>query len=180
MINLGLDSGDERILEQGIGKAVCSGSRLEENRQAVLNAARSGAHLQYSLIFGSPGETRESCERTIDFFEWTRAVLGPQLDEGQASIYWLNHGSPASRVFRDYGFARHLAALAGKDIMPEAWEELFHRHRDTLAVPQSCQKAWYDCFTNISLDQAWDYSHQVIAALAEHEGAVPGRTYRPA
>ncbi|MBU0531857.1 MAG: hypothetical protein ABIG32_03860 [Candidatus Uhrbacteria bacterium] len=179
MINLGLDSGDERILEQGIGKAVCSGSRLNENRLAVTNAATCGAHLQYSLIFGSPGETKESCERTMEFFEWTRSVLGPQLDEGQASIYWLNHGSPASRVFRDYGYAQQLAALAGKDISPEAWEEFFHRHRDTLAVPRSCQKAWYDCFTDISIDQAWEYSDRVITALADHEGAVSGRTYKP-
>lgn len=180
MINFGLDSGDERILEQGIGKTNRSGSRLQENRLAVLNAAKSGAHLQYSLIFGSPGETKESCERTMEFFEWTRAVLGPRLDEAQASIYWLNHGSPASQVFRDFKYARRLAVMADKDISREVWEELFHRHRNTLAVPRCCQKAWYDCFTNISIGQAWEYSERVLAVMAGHEGAVSARTFRPA
>ena len=181
LINVGMDSGDERMLERGVVKASQSGSRLEENREAVRNVAASGAHLHYSLIFGSPGETRETCERSLEFFEWTRAVLGSQLDLCETDIYWLNHGSAASRVFRDYGYAQELAALAGKQISRSTWEQRFHRHRDTLVVPWECEEAWYDCFTSITVEQAHAYNARVADAMARHEGAAPGRrsAFRP-
>src|SRR3990167_5447542 len=39
LINVGMDSGDETILERGVMKASQFGSRLEENRQAIRNVA---------------------------------------------------------------------------------------------------------------------------------------------
>lgn len=181
LVNVGMDSGDERILSYGVDKASQAGSRLDENRQAVRNIASSGAHLHYSLIFGSPGETRESCERSLEFFDWTRATLGRQLDQCETDIYWLNHGSPASRVFRDYSYAQELAALAGKELSRSVWEHRFHRHRDTLVVPWECEEAWYDCFTSISVEEAQKYNAQVAQAMARHEDAAPGRgnAFRP-
>ena len=182
LVNVGMDSGDERMLSHGVDKASQAGSRLEENRQAVRNIASSGAHLHYSLIFGSPGETRESCERSLEFFDWTCATLGRQLDQCETDIYWLNHGSPVSRVFRDHSYAQELAALAGKELSRETWEQRFHRHRDTLVVPWECQEAWYDCFTSITVEQAQTYNVHVAQAMARHEGAAPGRinTFRQA
>lgn len=175
LVNVGMDSGDERILNRGVIKASQSGSRLEENRQAVQNIAASGAHLHYSLIFGSPGETRETCEESLEFFEWTRSVLRKHLDQCETDIYWLNHGSPASRVFCDYGYARQLASLAGKEISQETWRHRFHRHCDTLVVPWECEEAWYECFTSITVEEAQKYNVQVANAMASHEGAAPGR-----
>lgn len=177
LINVGMDSGDERILSRGIIKASQSGSRLEENRQAVRNIAASGAHLHYSLIFGSPGETRETCEESLEFFEWTRSVLGRQLDQCETDIYWLNHGAPASRVFHNYNYACELAALAGKEISRETWEDRFHRHHDTLIVPEECEEAWYDCFTRITIEEARSYNAKVSTVMAYHEGAAPGRDF---
>ncbi len=181
LINVGMDSGSEKMLSHGVIKASQSGSRIEENRQAVRNIASSGSHLHYSLIFGSPGETRETCEESLAFFEWTRSVLERQLDQCEADIYWLNHGSPASRVFHDYGYAQELAALAGKEISYETWERRFHRHRDTLVVPWECQEAWYDCFTSITIEEAQKYKAQIATAMARHEGSAPGRSnsFRP-
>lgn len=175
LVNVGMDSGNERILNHGIIKASQSRSRLEENRQAIRNIAASGAHLHYSLIFGSPGETRKTCDETLEFFEWTRSILGEQLDQCESDIYWLNHGSPASRVFYNYGHAQQLAALAGKEISSEMWEDRFHRHRDTLVVPWECEEAWYNCFTSISVEEAQNYNNQVSRAMARHQGAAPGR-----
>jgi hypothetical protein len=177
LINVGMDSGDEQILDRGVVKASQPGSRLAENRQAVENIRGSGAHLHYSLIFGSPGETKETCERSLEFFEWTRASLGRQLDQCETDIYWLNHGSPASRVFHDYGYAVELAAMAGKVISHEAWEHRFHDHRDTLAVPWECEEAWYEYFTSITVEEAQAYNAHVTRVMATHEGAAPGRDF---
>ena len=175
LVNVGMDSGNERILNRGVVKASQSGSRLEENRQAVRNIAASGAHLHYSLIFGSPGETRETCDESLEFFEWTRSILRGQLDQCETDIYWLNHGSPASRVFHDYSYAQGLASLAGKEISQETWEHRFHRHRDTLIVPWECEEAWYDCFTSITVEEAHKCNSEVSRVMATHEGAAPGR-----
>lgn len=176
LINCGMDSGDARILDRGIVKASRSGSRLEENHQAILNVRGSGAHLHYSLIFGSPGETRETCEESLAFFEWTRTVLGSQLDQCEADIFWLNHGAPASRVFHDYSYAQGLAALAGKEISRETWEQCFHRHRDTLAVPWECEEAWFDCFTSITVEEAQAYTTRLVNTMSGHADAAPSRT----
>lgn len=177
LVNVGMDSGDERILSRGVIKASQSGSRLAENRQAVQNVAASGAHLHYSLIFGSPGETRDTCKKSLEFFEWTRSILGKQLDQCETDLYWLNHGSPASRVFHDYGYAQQLAALANKELSLEVWGRRFHRHRDTLVVPWECEEAWYDCFTSITVEEAQQYNAQVAAVMTQHEGAATGRSY---
>ncbi len=181
LINVGMDSGSDRMLNRGVIKASQEGSRLEENRQAVRNIAASGAHLHYSLIFGSPGETHETCEESLAFFEWTRSTLGKQLDQCETDLYWLNHGSPASRVFHDYGYAQELASLAGKKISHAAWQDRFGRHRDALVVPWECQEAWYDCSTSISVEEAQKYNAQVSTAMAKHESAAPGRgnAFRP-
>lgn len=180
LVNVGMDSGDERILQQGIGKASKAGSRLEENRQAVRNVKSSGAHLHYSLIFGSPGETRESCERSMEFFEWSRSELGTQLDQCETDIYWLNHGSPASRVLRDYQYAVELAACANKLISISEWNHYFHQYRDTLVVPWEVEEAWFKFFTSITVEEAQAYNAQVSSAMARHEGAAPGRLYKTA
>lgn len=175
LINCGMDSGDARILDRGVVKASQTGSRLDENRQAIRNVAGSGAHLHYSLIFGSPGETRESCKRSIEFFEWSRDVLGEQLDQCESDIYWLNHGSPASRVFHDYTYAQELAALARKEISHETWERNFHQHRDTLSVPWECERAWYECFTSITVEEAQELVAHVAKVMSGHAGAAPSR-----
>lgn len=177
LVNVGLDSGDERMLRLGVNKASQAGSRLEENRQAIRNLASSGAHLHSSYIFGSPGETRESCEKTLEFFEWTRAILGTQLDQCETDIFWLNHGSPASRVFHSYEYAVEQASLAGKAISLATWEEKFHRHCDTLVVPWESEEAWYDCFTSITVEEAQKCNAYVATVMAQHEGSSPGRAY---
>jgi len=177
VVNVGMDSGDDQILDRGVVKASRSGSRLAENRRAVENIRKSGAHLHYSLIFGSPGETRETCERSLEFFDWTRAALGRQLDQCETDIFWLNHGSPASRVFRDYDYAVQLAALAGKEISRAKWKDRFQAHSDALTVPWECEEAWYECFTSITTADALDYNVYVTNAMATHDGAAPGRDF---
>ncbi|MBX4181385.1 hypothetical protein KW807_00790 [Candidatus Parcubacteria bacterium] len=180
LINVGMDSGDDRILAQGVDKSsLGKGSRLEENVQAVRNIKGSGAHLHYSLIFGSPGETIESCERSIGFLEWSIAELGQQLDLVETDIYWLNFGSPASEIFTSYEKAQVFAAIAGKEITREEWYEGFAQHSQELSVPMEVEATWYRHFTSIDLETAQAYNRRAATIMARHEGSIAGRAYRP-
>ncbi len=180
LINVGMDSGDETILKSGVGKSsVTAGSRVYENRCAVENIKKTGAHLHYSLIFGSPGETRESCERSIESLQWSIQTLGTQLDVCETDIYWLNFGSPASRVFQDYMYAVYLSSLANKFITPEEWQRNFHAFRNYLVTPLEVEKAWYHYFTNIDLDTAQEYNKRCTDLMEKHTGSIRGRAFKP-
>jgi hypothetical protein len=177
LINCGMDSGDERMLTDGVQKASIGGSRLAENRQAIQNLRGSGAHLQYSLIFGSPGETTETCARSLDFVHWVADTLGPQCDVLECDIFWLNFGSPASRVFTDYSYSQQLAALAQKTLTYEEWYRDFGQHADALSIPRSAQEAWYHRFTRIDLDTALALVKEASTIMDRHPGRVKGRVY---
>lgn len=178
LINCGMDSGDEQMLTQGIVKAHRgSGSRLSENRQAIMNVRGSGAHLYYSVILGSPGETEESCKRTVDFVEWTLAQLGTQLDLVEADIYWLNFGSAASRVFNDFEYAQQLAGIAGKSITQDEWYRDFAQYADVISMPWSVEEAWYQRFTQIDVVTAYEYQARVRTLTGQHPEHVTPRDY---
>lgn len=180
-LNIGMDSGDDTMLLNGIGKSsvVGGGSRLAENQQAVYNILNAGANLHFSVIFGSPGETRESCERTLDFICWALAVLGPQINMVESDLFWLNHGAPAAKVFSSYEYACELAAKAGKSITRQQWWKYFGSQQNTLVVPWATEKAWYDFFTYLSLEEAQEFNERVLRLMASHEGAIGGRAFFP-
>ncbi|MEK7181758.1 MAG: hypothetical protein AAB708_01390, partial [Patescibacteria group bacterium] len=164
LINCGMDSGSERILQLGINKSGSKvGSRLEENRQAVRNIKAAGpkVHLHFSVIFGSPGETHETCEETLQFVSWAIDTLGEQLDVVEGDIFWVNFGAPCSEIFTSYEATQKRAALAGKTISREDWYEHFGRHADELVVPDSAERAWYTFFTDITIEDAWAYNARV-------------------
>ncbi len=178
LINCGMDSGDDQMLKQGIVKAHRgSGSRLNENRQAILNLRGTGAHLYYSLILGSPGETQESCKRTLEFVEWSLGQLGTQLDLVEADIYWLNFGSAAGRVFYDFDYAQQLAAIAGKSITHKEWHRDFAQHSEALNMPWSVEEAWYHRFTNIDVQTAYEYQRKVRELTSRHPEHITPRDY---
>jgi hypothetical protein len=180
-INVGMDSGSDDMLLKGVVKSSVEGcgSRLEENREAVRRIRQAGAHLHYSLIFGSPGESKKTCESSIRFLEWTIEVLGHQLDICETDIYWLNFGSPASRVFYDYSYAQRLAGLAGKFISQDDWRREFVRYAETLVVPMCVEESWYRHFTNIDLETAQAYNQRAAKIMARHTGSIRGRAFRP-
>ncbi|MES3005768.1 MAG: hypothetical protein V4664_02355 [Patescibacteria group bacterium] len=182
LVNVGMDSGSDEILHKGIVKSSTDvlGSRLAENRNAVKYIRQSGAHLHYSLIFGSPGETLETCESSIEFLEWTIEVLGSQLDICETDVFWLNFGSPASRIFREYAFAVYLASLAGKTIERDEWQRDFAQYANELVVPQSVEESWYRHFTNIEYETAQLFNQRAAEIMSRHTGSIRGRAFRPA
>jgi len=179
LINCGLESIDETILQHGIEKAASkTGSRADENWQAIRNikAAGSKVHLHCSVIFGSPGETRDSCERTLGFIKSVIGMLGTQLDVCEPDSWWPNFGSPSAQVYRDYDEAQRLAAIAGKTISPETWHKCFERHADDLVVSKESLEAWFQLFTSISLEEALDFCEKVALEMDKVPGRIEGRT----
>jgi hypothetical protein len=175
LINCGMDSGDERILQLGINKSGSKvGSRLEENYKALANIKAAGpkVHLHFSVIFGSPGETQASCESTLRFVQHAITTLGDQLDVVEGDIFWVNFGAPCSEIFTSYEAAQKRAALAGKSISQQEWQHFFARHADELVVPDESQRAWYTFFTSITIEDAWAYNAQVRDMVARQ---VPDR-----
>ena len=180
LINVGMDSGDNELLHQGVTKSsIKEGSRLSENHDAVKLVKASGAHLHYSLIFGIPGETIRSCERSIEFLEWTIQTLGTQLDLVETDKYWLNYGSPASKVFHDYEHAVHLAGIAGKTISRDEWAKHFASHAEELVVPWHVEEAWYRFFTHIDVETADVFNNRAATIMAQHTGSIRGRAFKP-
>lgn len=180
LINCGMDSADERILQKGINKSSSKvGSRAEENRQAVraIKAAGNKAHLHYSLIFGSNGETMDSCERNLEFVQWTIDTLGSQLDVCESDIFWVSFGAPCGVIFRSYDEAIRRAAFAGNAISKEEWRCNFARYANELVVPSSCEKAWYRFFTNITYETALEYNVRVKKMIQKVPGAITGREW---
>jgi hypothetical protein len=180
-LNVGLDSGNEAML-RAIDKSSARGlgSRLAENRQGLINLqSYSSAHLHGSKIIGGPGETRDSAEETLEFLHWAKNLLGDRLDVIESDLYWLNFGSRSAEVFTSYEYARREAALAGKTISREQWWQYFGRHRNDLVVSWDSQRAWYEFFTNISLEQAQEFNTQVSELMARHTGAISGRAFYP-
>lgn len=180
LLNVGMDSGDEKMLRHGGNKSSNLLKPLvEENRQAVRRIKDGGAHLHCSFIFGSPGETVDSCKRTREFIEWTIGTLGDQLNICETDFFWLTFGSPASAVFHDYRYADRLAAIAGKKISRQAWHKHFARFSEELVVPPEAQEAWYHFFTQIEHGVAKDYNDEVAKRMAEHTGSIRARAFIP-
>lgn len=180
LINCGMDSADERILQLGIHKSQSTkGSRVEENRKTVqiIRDAGNKAHLHYSLIFGSTGETRDSCERNLAFVQETIDILGSQLDVCESDIYWVNFGAPCSGIFDHYEEAKKRAELAGQTISRDQWYWHFGRHRDKLVVPKKSEQAWYHFFTNITYETALEYNAKVKKLMEKVPGRIAGRDY---
>lgn len=181
LINVGIDSGSDDMLLKGIVKSSVPGcgSRLEENRQAVRNLKAAGVHLHCSLIFGSPGESIETCEQSLEFLRWMIGELGSLLDVCETDLYWLNFGSPASKVFRNYAYAQYLAGLAGKHITAIEWAAEFARFADELVVPMHVEESWYRHFTRIDLETAQLYNERAAQIMAQHTGSIRGRAFKP-
>ncbi|MBL8031489.1 MAG: hypothetical protein JNK33_04155 [Candidatus Doudnabacteria bacterium] len=180
-LNIGMDSGDAGILANGIVKSSTKGlgSRLTENEQALLNIRSAGAFLHYSVIFGSPGESRESCERTVDFISQSLITLKKQINMVESDFFWVNHGASCSEVFYSYKYAQTLAATARKSITKHQWWKHFGSQRDTLVVPWATERAWYEFFTKLSLEEAQEFNEQVLKIMESHEGAIGGRAFNP-
>jgi radical SAM superfamily enzyme YgiQ (UPF0313 family) len=63
---IGIESGSDRLL-----KAMMKGSRSKDYADAYYNAIKYKVGIRVQLLYGSPGESRETLQETIDFFKET-------------------------------------------------------------------------------------------------------------
>lgn len=61
-IGYGIESGSQKILN-GMNKK----ARVEQAKKAIINTRKAGIFPNTTFIFGYPGETRETIQKTIDF-----------------------------------------------------------------------------------------------------------------
>lgn len=77
-LTFGIESGDDRIL-----KIINKGATAKENENALMLCKQAGIPVRASIIYGNPGETKESVDNTIDLIartqpeEWNIATLIP-------------------------------------------------------------------------------------------------------
>lgn len=81
-VAIGIESGDAVVLS-----AINKRTTVEHNREALKLCKKVGVPVRCSLMFGNPGESRESLQNTIDLMEET------QPDEWNLSILMPTPGS---------------------------------------------------------------------------------------
>jgi radical SAM superfamily enzyme YgiQ (UPF0313 family) len=100
----GLESGDERML-----KLLGKGNSVEQNRRAVGWAKSAGLEVRADFIVGTPGETRESLNNTLNF------ALASDLDYAHFNKFTPFPGTElyvrlAAEGYR-FDFSRHCSIL---------------------------------------------------------------------
>lgn len=133
---IGAESGDDQML-----KNMVKGSKVEHTRRAVEALANEGIYTIVSFVFGLPGETHESLQRTID--------LGKELSRSETVI------ETSSSV---------LLPIPGSP----AWHELMtipgmqEKHSSDLLDLEELKKDWAKYFTNISYDDIVEAKQETL------------------
>lgn len=107
-VNIGLESGDTRMLHQLKG----GNDSLEKNMQACILFKEAGIPIYGSLVLGGPGENEESLLNTIKFAKWLidnkmMAALEAQPlypDFGATTGEWLMNPMIARQAAKERGF----------------------------------------------------------------------------
>lgn len=91
-IAIGIESGDGVVLQ-----AINKRTTVEHNREALNLCKKVGVPVRCSLMYGNPGESRESLQNTIDLMEET------QPDEWNLSILMPTPGSEFWNNMKKHG-----------------------------------------------------------------------------
>ena len=92
-VSFGLESGDPTVL-----KALKKNITLEENKRALRLAAEAGLGVRAHFVVGSPWETKESLEKTLDFAKKSR------IDYAHFIKFMPYPGSIAYRMLAEKGY----------------------------------------------------------------------------
>lgn len=90
----GLESGDDRMLKE-LGK----GNSVEANRKAIFWARKAGLEIRGDFIVGTPGETMDSLEKTLQF------TLDTGLDYAHFNKFTPFPGTELYRRLVDQGYS---------------------------------------------------------------------------
>jgi len=101
MISYGVESGDQVVLDR-LKKDIT----IEQIQEAVVLTKKAGMQCEMNMIFGGPGETRDSITRTVQFvkdlrpdyafFGYLAAFPGSELYDDALRYNWFIDGKPNS------------------------------------------------------------------------------------
>jgi len=94
-VTIGIESGSDVVL-QAIGKGITA----KQNESALKICREEGVSVRCSLMYGNPGETKDTLKDTVAMIkrtqpdEWNLAVLHPV----PGSEFWYNPGAYGIRL----------------------------------------------------------------------------------
>jgi hypothetical protein len=134
MLKLGLESGDQEVLD-ALGKGV----RIEVASATLKNLKSAGIATYVYLLFGTPPETRESAQRTLDFTVRHASCI----DFLNLALFNLPAFGPDAERFQTNAFYEGDLSLYRDFKHPEGWDRplvrqfldrVFKKHPDVSAI----------------------------------------------
>jgi hypothetical protein len=113
MLQLGLESGDQRVLD-ALGK----GTRIEEIETALGNLASASIGVYLYVLFGTPAEDRGTAIRSRDFV----ALHAAEIDFLNAAIFNLPVSSPEAPALETRDFYEGELSLYREFRHPSGWD----------------------------------------------------------
>jgi len=136
MLKLGLESGDQEVLD-GLGKGV----RIEVASAALRNLKNAGIATYVYLLFGTPPETRERAQQTLDF----TVRHAPYIDFLNLALFNLPAFGPDAERFQTNAFYEGDLSLYSDFRHPGGWnrprvrhflDRVFKKHPDVSTILQ--------------------------------------------
>jgi hypothetical protein len=130
MLQLGLESGDQRVLDR-LGK----GTRVEEIAAILDNLASASIGAYVYVLFGTPAEDRDAAMRTRDFI----ASRADRIDFLNVAVFNLPASSLEARSLDTKGFYEGDLSLYSEFRHPSGWNRSSVRRflsEDFEAVPE--------------------------------------------
>ncbi len=160
-VSFGLESGDPEVL-----RALKKNITLDQNERAVRLAAEAGLGVRAHFVVGSPWETRQSLQKTLDFAKKSR------IDYAHFIKFMPYPGSIAYRMLAEKGYRfdydRKFNMLDNSDIMyvPESMTK-----KEFMGFLNSAKKQFYFRFSYIlrrlvSVRTWFEIKAQVFGSLA--------------
>jgi hypothetical protein len=119
MLKLGIESGDQAVLD-ALGKGV----QIEVASAALKNLKNAGIATYVYLLFGTPPETRERAQRTLDF----TVRHAPYIDFLNLALFNLPTFGPDAERFQTNAFYEGDLSLYSDFKHPEGWDRPLVRH----------------------------------------------------
>ena len=115
MLKLGLESGDQEVLDH-----LQKGIDLETASVALKNLKAAGIGAYVYLLFGTPAETRERAERTLDF----TVRHGACIDFLNVAVFNMPAGGTETEKFDTKSFYEGDLSLYTDFVHPSGWNRL--------------------------------------------------------
>ncbi len=137
-LNVGLESGSNRVLEQAKGK----GATVEKHKECIELGHKYGINVDGSFIFGMPGEKIEDMKKTLEFMEWLHLKKQQKIFTGGFWIFvatplpgtsWWRHAFKSKRVSPLMDWSRlslhnwKEALLLDEDVPRDQFYEVFEK-----------------------------------------------------